>query len=217
MFDFEAFPKIARLKREQIITEKLDGTNAQVCIFELETDEQHEAAFNDQYCINVWHGAENGDSPIAMYAGSRKRWITPEGVVENIDGTIKKGTDNFAFAAWVRDNSNDLRKLGPGQHFGEWYGNGIQRGYRLAEKRFALFNVARWGDHNPNTPDCVEVVKNLTPMCKGDPDLAMDILNEEGSYSVPGFMNPEGIVIFHTASRTLYKQTFEQDGGKWNS
>lgn len=47
---FEAFPKIPRLNREIVITEKIDGTNAQI------------------------HVAEDG----SVYAGSRNRWITPE-------------------------------------------------------------------------------------------------------------------------------------------
>ena len=48
--DFKPFPKMARLSREIIITEKLDGTNAQVFI------------------------TEDGD----LFAGSRTRWITPQ-------------------------------------------------------------------------------------------------------------------------------------------
>lgn len=35
MLDFEGFPKMARLSREVVITEKIDGTNAQVLIVEL--------------------------------------------------------------------------------------------------------------------------------------------------------------------------------------
>ncbi len=32
--EFQDFPKIARLARDVIVTEKIDGTNAQVCIAE---------------------------------------------------------------------------------------------------------------------------------------------------------------------------------------
>ena len=32
--EFEGFPKIARLSREIVVTEKIDGTNARVCITE---------------------------------------------------------------------------------------------------------------------------------------------------------------------------------------
>jgi hypothetical protein len=39
-------------------------------------------------------------------------------------------------------------------------------------------------------------------------------LQVNGSHAAP-FMNPEGIVVFHSASRQLYKLTLEKDGGKW--
>jgi hypothetical protein len=43
----------------------------------------------------------------------------------------------------------------------------------------------------------------------------MAALKANGSYAVPGFMDPEGIVIYHTAGGHLYKKTFEgDDGGK---
>lgn len=34
---------------------------------------------------------------------------------------------------------------------------------------------------------------------------------------ISGFMDPEGIVIYHTGSGTLYKKTFENDEGKWSA
>ena len=48
--EFKEFPKMARLSRECIITEKLDGTNAQIYI------------------------DDNG----VIMAGSRNKWVTPE-------------------------------------------------------------------------------------------------------------------------------------------
>lgn len=169
---FEAWPKIPRLdKLRTVITEKLDGTNAQVII----TD----------------------DGRIA--AGSRTRLITPG-----------KLTDNYGFAGWVEDNKEELLKMGPGRHFGEWWGQGIQRGYGLTEKRFSLFNVRRWGEHNPNTPDCVSVVPVIEVT---DPNDAMTYLTRVGSLAVPGWMRPEGIVVFF--GRDMYKDTFEAREGKW--
>src|SRR6266404_7201095 len=97
--EFVAFPKIPRISREMIITEKLDGTNAQ-----------------------VWIG-DYGE----FQTGSRNRWITPG-----------KATDNAGFAGWCEENKEELLKLGPGHHFGEWWGRGIQRTYGLNEKRFSL-------------------------------------------------------------------------------
>lgn len=169
---FEPFPKMARLSRNCIITEKLDGTNAQVII----TD----------------------DGQIG--AASRTRLITPG-----------KNTDNAGFASWVEDNKEELLKLGPGRHFGEWYGKGIQRNYDLDHKRFALFNVGRW--NKDNIPSCCETVPLIAHGILDNSliDEAMNILRENGSSAVPGYMSPEGIVIYHTAIGLCFKKTFEHD------
>src|SRR4051812_15171611 len=69
----------------------------------------------------------------SVFAGSRSQWL--------ID------SDNYGFGRWVKDNADDLAAmLGPGTHFGEWFGQGIQRGYGLGEKRFYLFQTGRYRD-----------------------------------------------------------------------
>ena len=68
---FEEFPKIARLNRVCVISEKIDGTNGQIII------------------------TEEGD----VQAASRSCLIYPN-------------RDNHGFAAWVRDNKEDLRYYG---------------------------------------------------------------------------------------------------------
>lgn len=183
--EFVEFPKMPRLSREVIVTEKIDGTNAQVTIVELE-------GFAAPLPPVVWQ--RDG---LAMYAGSRSRWITPE-------------TDNFGFATWVRDNAEDLVKLGPGSHFGEWWGAGIQRRYGLTEKRFSLFNVDRWGQERPA---CCHVVPILYRglFDTAEINAALRRLEEHGSYAAPGFMNPEGVVVFHVAGRIGFKKTIEKD------
>jgi hypothetical protein len=134
-------------------------------------------------------------------AGSRTRLITPG-----------KTTDNFGFAAWVYANARELVKLGPGRHFGEWYGKGIQRGYGLDEKRFALFHT-----HGvQELPACVSVVPRLyegefNTLVVSD---YMHILQTYGSRAVPGYMNPEGIVVYHTAAKVAFKKTFDGDKHK---
>ena len=176
MITFEEFPKIARLSRDMIITEKLDGTNAQVIV------------------------TENGE----VAAGSRSRLITP-------------ADDNYGFAAWVRDHADELRELGPGRHFGEWWGQGIQRKYSIGEKRFSLFNVGRWADAE-SRPACCHVVPVLYegPFDTGVVSSVMNALAIDGSIASPGFMRPEGVVVFHSASGALFKKTFEKDdAGKW--
>lgn len=168
--DFNAFPKIARLSREIIITEKIDGTNAQIFI------------------------GDNGE----FLTGSRNKWITPD-------------QDNYGFSRWAHAHKDELLLLGPGQHFGEWWGNGIQRGYGLKEKRFSLFNCSRWTAEN--TPACVSVVPLLWKGMFDTNRIADELhtLKLLGSQAAPGYNNPEGIVIYHTGNNILFKKTFEGD------
>jgi hypothetical protein len=190
---FQPFPKLARLSRGCVITEKLDGTNAQIYIVDPNTLEGE--AYED--VVQTDPTASVGD--LLIYAGSRTRLITPG-----------KKTDNYGFAGWVSDNARQLVELGEGRHYGEWYGQGIQRGYGLTEKRFALFDTSRWPEQRPR-PSCVEVVPVLH---NGEFDTtainsAMTLLKINGSVAVPGFKNPEGIVVYHQASRTQFKKTFD--------
>lgn len=169
--DFVPFPKIARLNREAIVTEKLDGTNAQV------------------------HVTDAGD----IIAGSRNRWLTPE-------------NDNYGFARWVEGNKAELLKLGPGHHFGEWWGLGIQRGYGLHERRFSLFNTARWNGVEERPACCGVVLVLYTGLFEQTcPAFWIATLSGVGSYAAPGFRFPEGIVIYHKASGTLFKKLIDND------
>jgi len=120
---------------------------------------------------------------------SRTRFITPD-------------SDNFGFARWAHENKEELLKLGPGYHYGEWWGLGIQRGYDLQEKRFSLFNTRRWGEHNPNTPKCVSVV----PTIRADSwDEARYLLTSNGSFAAPGYMRPEGLIMYEPDTDTCFK------------
>jgi hypothetical protein len=199
---FVQFPKIPRLKKEVVITEKVDGTSAQIAIIELGNEVAYNMAAADPYVLRVYPSERTGDNPWALKAGSRNRWL-------------KIGADNFNFAGWVLEHSDELKSLGLGRHYGEWYGKGIQRDYGLWDKKFALFNVARWNDENPNRPACCQVVPILARGENVDTDVVMEKLFREGSVLAPGYGRPEGIVVFHSASRQLYKRTFDQDGGKW--
>lgn len=169
---FTEFPKIARWSRDVVVTEKIDGTNAQVLV---------------------------SDDGLRCYAGSRTRWILPS-------------DDNFGFARWVQEHAEELLKLGPGSHFGEWWGSGIQRGYGLKEKRFSLFNVSHWADEDKR-PACCGVVPTIWRGPMDELDLAgiMRRLQETGSHAAPGFTQPEGVVVFHTAGGYMFKKTFLKD------
>jgi len=195
---FKEFPKMARFSREIIISEKIDGTNASIFIQpkSLEFDEESGLKiFNDEKVIAELNG-------YTMRVGSRTKWITPK-------------DDNYGFANWALKNSEELFKLGEGHHFGEWWGNGIQRGYNLSkgEKRFSLFNVSRWEEGNENTPKCCHVVPTLwTGIMNTDAvNNVIEDLRINGSYANKGYMNPEGVVIFHVAGNVGFKRTLEKD------
>lgn len=204
--EFQSFKKIPRLSREIVITEKIDGTNAQILIVPCQQVEYHDS--KQAVVVGDWADP----NAMTIFAGSRNRWIRP-------------GNDNFGFAAWVEENSKELLKLGPGRHFGEWFGSGIQRGYGLKEKRFALFNVARWIDlrltgevvveglGDSQCPVCCTVVPVLYrgPFTTEAVEGVLQFLGRTGSVIVSGFNKPEGIVIYHKASGCLFKKTIEHD------
>lgn len=191
--EFTPYPKTPRFKREIVITEKIDGTNAQVVITPFRAE--------DALDLNVIAvQVVEGSASLVMRVGSRTRWITPG-----------KKTDNYGFAEFCLANADELFKLGEGQHFGEWYGRGIQRGYGLESRHFALFNTARWGVHNPNTPGCCDVVPMLGVVSVADIDRVVNELAFDGSRAVPGFMKPEGVIAYHSASKQNFKILLEND------
>ena len=197
--EFKEFPKIARLNRDIIVTEKIDGTNGLIYINE-----------------------ENN-----IFAGSRTRWLDDH-------------NDNFGFYHWVIENKEDLLQLGKGFHYGEWMGKGIQRGYRLNEKRFYLFNTLRWidiytlpeaarreykdeyldkirkeynNDKLEYCPECCYVVPILYQglFSQAMIENCLMTLKEKGSIAIPNYMNPEGVVIYHKVANMGFKVTIKND------
>jgi hypothetical protein len=232
---FEPFPKVPRLMRDVCITEKIDGTNGLIYI----PEDLHTGRVVRPGVIVLADSATGQ----RVYAGSRKRWITPE-------------KDNYGFAAWVAENADTIAAdLGPGRHFGEWWGAGIQRRYGLEEKRFSLFNIRKWGARTANTdPRCERkgshieskgvrvcacrdarpVATFTTPRMGVVPVLyegsfagtindphdtppwvcALLDLESGGSVAAPGFMQPEGIMVYHIAAGQMFKYTLDGDGHK---
>lgn len=182
---FEKFQRLKRLKRDCIITEKIDGSNAQIVF----------------------------DSEGNLLVGSRKREIFPEGT----EGK-QKGCDNFGFAKWVYDNRAELFDfLGEGRYYGEWCGGAIQRGYNLKEKRFLLFNTARFGEGRQEIPKQLnDKGLGVVPVLYSGVfttdavDLVMEDLKASGS-KLNNYDDPEGVVVYHTALRNYFKVTYEHD------
>lgn len=190
--EFIAWPKTPRLFKPVVITEKIDGTNA---------------------CVIITEEGEIG-------AQSRNR-LLPMGPSQKDDITWQK-RDNSGFAAWVRENDEALIDfLGVGHHYGEWFGHKIGRNYGLSDRRFALFNTKRWGFlQSPNLASNIPGLVVVPTLHTGEFDTEMirEVfweLMDCGSQAVPGFAKPEGIIVYHAASKQVYKMTDEADMPKY--
>lgn len=149
---------------------------------------------------------DSGPSTIVR-AGSRNRWISPG------------KQDNHGFAGWVEEHEEELKQLGTGFHYGEWWGAGIGKRYPDQPKTFSLFNVQRWHwlyqDARGPQPSCCDVVPVLA---QADSLFALDVeakmalktLAEFGSYVATG-AKAEGIVCYSTAANQAFKITLEGD------
>ena len=171
MADFIKYPKIPRLSRNCLISEKIDGCNVSILI----TDE------------------------LEMFIGKRNSWCDEK-------------NDVYGFYQWCLERKEDIiAKLGPGRFFGEFWGRGIQRNYGLLEKRVSLFNIQKYKDKElPKDFYLVPIIREgifTTDLVEE----ALKELQEKGSFASPGFMNPEGVVVFHEASGKLFKKTFKDD------
>lgn len=182
---FKAWPKIPRLENEVYhITEKIDGTNACIIIQEGTLPE-------DLTTINrLW--VDN--KLYSIWAQSRTQLITPE-------------KDNFGFAKWVQENAEQLiQDLGVGYHYGEWWGQGIQRGYGLDHKRFSLFNPTKHSAICYNVPMLnhshnINYRENLNDII----EQTKQRLIYKGSFAAPGYMRPEGLVVYAEKAKTYWK------------
>ena len=203
--EFQGFPKISRLSRECIITEKIDGTNAQIYI----------EPVPDPY---IPEKGIYSDCGMIMRVGSRTRFLTLE-------------DDNHGFCNWAFEHGIELiMGLGPGRHYGEWWGKGIQRNYGLKTKKFSLFNVIRWclpweiPKQIPKEDPRIIKMQDVLPKCCGlvpvlwrgifntnEVDISLDMLKKYGSKAAPGFMKPEGVVVYHIPGNVGFKKTIEKD------
>jgi len=123
---------------------------------------------------------------------SRSRIITPE-------------NDNFGFATWVSNNESEVLKLGPGYHYGEWAGLGIQRGYDAKEKTFFLFDQLRWKKEELLPTNVVRLVPGFGG--SETPERTLEDFIEHGSsLAYPGYNRPEGLIMRSSLDRgRLYK------------
>lgn len=141
-----------------------------------------------------------------LFVGSRNRWLSGE----------TKQSDNFGFYAWVMANETEIRKLGVGRHFGEWYGAGIGMRYGWdTERFFSLFNTRRPAE---TLPSCIGQVPVLYegPFSKEAEDQAKQSLMVEGSRcgSLKWTGKSEGYVVFFPKTGERFKHVFETEAKK---
>lgn len=211
---FTDMGKTSRLFRNITISEKIDGTNGAIGVLPIEEIDriypeglpEHAEILDTNIIADVTVDGQR----FGLYAQSRNKLLSLK-------------YDNAGFAGWVSRNAEPLaRHLGKGLHFGEWWGSGIQRAYGLkgGEKRFSLFNTRR--HKNPHTIEETDgLLQGVPVLYEGVFDQekienALWLLRHYGSVAQQGYMNPEGICIFHTSSGTVSKVTLDNnDKGKW--
>lgn len=199
--EFQKWASIPRLSKELVtVTEKIDGTNSCIRIrpYDVYTDNVN------QIGTVLLEGTR-----YRLWAQSRTRFLKST-----------KEEDNFGFAKWVEDNAPELVKiLGVGDHYGEWWGSKIQRGYGLVkgERAFSLFNAPRWSTtlhHNePRTSiSNLYVVPTLYTGSLYDMNLLelREDLEANGSVVQPGF-KAEGMIVYLRELRASYKVLLEND------
>lgn len=142
-------------------------------------------------CVHV-DGAGN------VRSASRNRWITTD-------------SDNYGFARWVEEHKLELASLGEGYHYGEWAGVGIQRGYVTNRREFFLFR------YREDLPSCCRLVPILYSgeFFDGVINIYEQELKMSGSQAFPGSTSrPEGMVIYHSQAKQLFKVVFENNPDK---
>jgi len=138
---------------------------------------------------------------------SRKRLITPD-------------DDNFGFARWAYENAGALTDvLGYGVHFGEWFGEGIQKNpLGIEGKRFAHFSPWKFNDEEKERIENSGLVEFVPVLFEGQANYntiprVINNLMAFHSY-VPGATwdaKAEGIIVWHKESQQKYKILLEND------
>jgi len=190
--EFRSFSKMARLSREVIVTEKLDGTNAQVCIgddgeFRVGSRNRWITPDDDNYGFAAWAYAHR-DELMGLGAGRHFGEWWGLGIQRNY-GLKEKRFSMFNVQRWAL-HETELKRIETGDP-------------RIVKMQDVL-------------PACCGLVPVLhrgpfeTPVIDG----WLAHLRIFGSQAAPDFMDPEGIVVFHVAANVGFKKTLGHDGHK---
>ena len=190
MIEFEAFPKIRRAYQQRCtITEKLDGTNAQIAI------------------------GEDG----SFLVGSRKREIWPEGTEGKGKGCDNFAFAQWAYGhkAWLVEFLGPGRHFGEwvGPGIGRGYGLQSKRFCLFNTRRWGP-GRQEIPDHLTNIGLSVVPLLYEGLYTNATTEETMIDLRIKGS-RLNNFDNPEGIIVYLHGLDVLYKDTFEYRHGKW--
>lgn len=192
--EFREFSSIPRLSRDMIVTEKIDGTNAQVTVL------------------------DDG----RVLAGSRNRWLTLEQDNFGFARWVQEHADELRAGLGVGSHYGEWWGAGIQRRYGldhkrfslfnvgRWNSEFNALGHEQADP--------------PRSTVCVECPAcHVVPvLCRWTFDTAkvdavLDALRVAGSAAAPGFANPEGVVVFHTKGNLMFKKTLDKnDGHKGN-
>jgi hypothetical protein len=182
---FEGFPSIARLSREIVVTEKIDGTNAQICI----------------------------DDAGAVRAGSRNRWIDLDGGEHFGFGSwVKAHRDELIAGLGVGRHFGEWWGKGVNRR---GYGIEPKRFslFNVSRWQGSTGRATEGAAPPPACCDAVPVLYQ-GPFDTAAIDIVLAALAAGGSVAAPGFAQPEGIVVFHAKSGVYFKKTIGDDGHK---
>lgn len=186
------------------VTEKIDGHT-----IILHIDRLKRMCGSQATLVRAGDVMQMGNSKPEFYrvwVQNRQRIVTPESDVAGV-------------AAWARDNAVGLvTLLGEGVHAGEWWGYKICRGYGLprGDRRFSLFNTARWGSKLLADVPGLSITPVLWEGVLGPSNMSdlldvMDKLRTGGSHAAPGYLHPEGVVVYHQGADTMMKYVFPDE------
>ncbi|MFH1146837.1 MAG: RNA ligase family protein [Pseudomonadota bacterium] len=195
MVDFVGFPKIARLSREVIVSEKIDGTSGTIYIgdddeFLVGSRTRWITPENDNHGFARWAF----DHALELHKGLGPGWHRGEWWGSGIQRGygLPKGQKRFSLFNTIRwcECDEEPRR--------------IETGDPLIEK------------YQDRLPACCELVPVLWRglFSTGEIEATLICLAAEGSQAAPGFKPAEGIVIYHVAGNVAFKKTLGNDGHK---
>lgn len=188
---FEKFSKIRRIDGLKMwVTEKINGTNGQILV--------------DDEAVQILCVGSRG-RPILPDVPAARHPVTGRTVRDDAGKPVipKQVRDNFGFACQVyQDEEWVAEALGPGRHYGEWAGPGIQKNpLDLPTRLFFLFSRSdRYDTDGLVFIDWLRLVPELYegPLDFDQVEMIMDDLLEQGTYVAdagPDARAPEGVVV----------------------